>query len=122
MNKWIHVYLLHISLTQSEKEIVPLVGFFLKDTETDQQQERTEPKITYFFKKGGKKWKCLCKRKAQYGVVCDKILMKSTLLYWNLINNRPEKEGLAILFLNEIIKHRKRGPPSQEIIGFTGHF
>lgn len=44
------VHLLHISLRQREKEVVLFVGFF-KDAERDGQQERTEPKITFFFQK-----------------------------------------------------------------------
>lgn len=48
--------------TERENKVVLLVGFF-KDAERDQQQEGAKPKITYFFKKGGKNWKCLLQAK-----------------------------------------------------------
>lgn len=74
------MYLLHISLRWREKEGVLLIGFF-EDMERDWQQEKKEPKITSFFKKRGRIENAFCKGKTQYGVVCDKILMKSKLLY-----------------------------------------
>lgn len=62
-----------------------MVGFF-KDAGTETEREKVARKNrakNYFFfsRKEGKIENAFCRRKAQCGVVCDKILMKSKLLY-----------------------------------------
>lgn len=52
-----------------------MVGFFKLDLE--RLAARKETKITSFFRKEGEIENAFYKGKAQYGAVCDKILMKS---------------------------------------------